>query len=340
MILISGFLLLIAAAAVSALLTAITRYYALRKNLLDAPGRRRSHVTPTPRGGGLGPVLTIVLAGAGYLIITRASQDPVTHVSIAACLTGLSLVAAIGWLDDHRPLPASIRLLVHLIAATVAALGLLGIPATLMQSALLLIAVVWITGLINAWNFMDGIDGIASIQAILIATCVVIGGVLFAWLDANWIAAGWIVLGALLGFLPFNFPRARIFLGDVGSGALGFVVACLLLRAIASGGLPWPLALVAVSAFGIDAALTLGKRVFQRKAWWQPHREHLYQWMVRRGRSHVMVTLIYAGWTLIACALILTVDRASPSVSAWSAVGALSFASLLWFGVRRRLALR
>ncbi len=328
----NGWILLCAAAAVSALLTAATRHYALRRNLLDAPGRRRSHAMPTPRGGGLGPVLTILVAGVIWLGIKHRLDT-----SFAGCLAGLSLVAAIGWLDDHRPLPASLRLPVHVAAAALAALGLLGMPSTPAQSGLLLIAIVWIAGLINAWNFMDGIDGIATTQAILVTACVLAGGALFAWLDACWLAAGWVALGALIGFLPFNFPRARIFLGDVGSGALGFVIACLLLRAIVSGGMQWPLALLPVSAFGIDAALTLGKRMGQLKAWWRPHREHLYQWLVRRGKSHRWVTIAYATWTLLACVLTLVAASAGAILSVWMTIAALSCACLLWLGARRRL---
>ncbi|MEO5596742.1 MAG: glycosyltransferase family 4 protein [Lysobacteraceae bacterium] len=328
----SGWILLCAAAFVSALLTAATRYYALRRNLLDAPGRRRSHALPTPRGGGLGPILTILVAGVCWLVITHRLDK-----SIATCLAGLSLVAVIGWWDDHRPLPASLRLTIHLAAAALAALGLLGMPSTPAQSGLLLIAIIWIAGLINAWNFMDGIDGIATTQAIMVTACVLIGGALFAWLDARWMAAGWVAIGALLGFLPFNFPRARIFLGDVGSGALGFMIACLLLRAIVSGGMRWPLAMLAVSAFGIDAALTLGKRMAQRKAWWRPHREHLYQWMVRRGKSHQWVNLAYATWTLLACVMTLIAAPAGAVLSAWMTIAALSCACLLWLGARRRL---
>ena len=172
----TGWSLLAVAAAVSAVLTAATRYYALRKSLLDAPGPRRSHNTPTPRGGGLGLVLTIILAGVVWLVRHHGENS-----SIAGCLAGLSLVAAIGWIDDHRSLPAGLRLAVHVVAAALAAGGLLGLPSTPVQWALLLMAVMWITGLVNAWNFMDGIDGLAITQAILLTVCALCGTVLYGW---------------------------------------------------------------------------------------------------------------------------------------------------------------
>ena len=319
-------------AFVSAVMTALARRYALRRELLDTPGHRRSHTIATPRGGGIGPVLTIV-AGGALLVLKHPGHAP----ALAACLAGLTAVAAIGWLDDHRALSAWLRLLVHLAAALVAALALLGVPATPAQMVLLAIAIVWIVGLTNAWNFMDGIDGLATTQALLVTLCVFGGGLLHAWLDPAWNTFALILAGALFGFLPFNFPRARIFLGDVGSGALGFVIACLLLRAIASGGMPWPLALLPVSAFLIDSGLTLAKRVVQGKAWWRPHREHLYQWLVRGGVSHAKVTWIYALWTLASCLATLACGVLTAIQSAGISVAALLSTALLWGWARKRL---
>ena len=253
------------------------------------------------------------------------------------CLIGTMLVAGIGWLDDHRALPASLRLSVHIAAAFLAAVALLGVPATLQQTLLLGLAVFWIASLVNAWNFMDGIDGLATTQAVLAAVCILAGGLLHAWFDAAWAAFALLFSGALLGFLPFNFPRARIFLGDVGSGALGFAIACLLLRAIASGGMPWPLGLLPVSAFLVDAGLTLGNRIAHGSAWWRPHREHLYQWLVRRGVPHSRVTLAYGAWTLATCMLTLAIVDSAAGMSAGVVFAALLSAIVLWNCIRKRL---
>jgi UDP-N-acetylmuramyl pentapeptide phosphotransferase/UDP-N-acetylglucosamine-1-phosphate transferase len=320
------------AVVVSAILTALGRRYALRRQLLDMPGQRRSHARTTPRGGGVGPILTI-LVGGGLLVLMHPAQ---THV-LGGCLLGMLAVAVVGWLDDHRARSAWLRLAVHIAAASVAAVALLGVPVTLQQGLLLALAIFWIASLINAWNFMDGIDGLAATQAVLAATCVLVGGLLYAWLDPAWIAFALVFAGALLGFLPFNFPRARIFLGDVGSGALGFAIACLLLRAIVSDGMSWPVALLPVSAFLVDAGLTLIKRIVQGSAWWRPHREHLYQWLVRRGISHSQVTLAYGLWTLAVCMLALAIADLAAGMSACIVVAALLSAIVLWNCIRKRL---
>ena len=317
---------------VSALLTALARRYAMQRRLLDMPGQRRSHTTATPRGGGIGPVLAM-LAGGAWLV----SMQPAQTRPLAGCMLGIMMVAAIGWLDDHRPLSAWLRLTVHLLAALVAALAMLGVPTTPTQMLLLAIAIAWIVGLTNAWNFMDGIDGLATTQAVLASACVLVGGLVHVWLDSAWSAFALLVVAALLGFLPFNFPRARIFLGDIGSGALGFVIACLLLRAVASGGMAWPLVLLPVSASLIDAGLTLARRIVQGRTWWRPHREHLYQWLVRGEVSHARATLIYAAWTLVACVTAVAFGNLGARQSAGISVVALLSAALLWSWARKRL---
>jgi UDP-N-acetylmuramyl pentapeptide phosphotransferase/UDP-N-acetylglucosamine-1-phosphate transferase len=319
-----------AGAVATAALTELARRYALRRELLDHPGYRRSHTRTTPRGGGIAPVLAL-LAGGGVLL----AIDPSSQADLGICLLGLASVAGIGWLDDHRPLPAWLRLLVHLLAAWAASLALIGMPQTTLQIGWIAIATIAVAGLVNAWNFMDGIDGLAASQAGLITIALVIGaGSAGWWLDGTWRGFGWLLLAAVLGFLPFNVPRARIFLGDVGSGALGFVVACLLLRAVVAGGLAWPLAVLLPSAFLIDAGLTLGLRVARGKRWWRPHREHLYQWLVRSGRSHVQVTSAYALWT-VAVAAVAIMTRESGGVGVWISAGALLSGCLSWLWLRK-----
>ena len=315
-------------AVVSAALTAFARRYALRRQLLDHPGQRRSHTLPIPRGGGIGPVVVMLIGGVLF-----AALDPQSRQSLAICLFGLVAVAGIGWLDDHRPLPALPRFAVHLGAALAASIALLGMPQTAMQIVAVAAGTVVVAGLVNAWNFMDGIDGIAASQAGLVALILLFGG----WLAGTWWSLALLLLAAMTGFLPFNVPRARIFLGDVGSGALGFVVACLLLRTVATGALSWPVAALPVSAFLIDSGMTLLLRIMRGKTWWQPHREHLYQWLVRSGRTHVHVGTWYALWTLLAGALTMAVSRCSPAVGAWISGGALLSGCLLWMRLRNRL---
>ena len=202
------YLLLLALTSLSAaLLTWGAIHYAHWRQLMDLPGARRSHQVSTPRGGGIAIVVSQLLACAVAVVVF-----PAATASLLVFALGLLLVAGIGWWDDHRPLPALTRLCVHLLAALL--LGGLVWAAT--GSLLKAVFCAGLTvSLINIWNFMDGINGLATTQAILVG----IGAGLL--LPAPLSLAGWLLAAGCFGFLPFNFPRARIFMGDVGSGALG-----------------------------------------------------------------------------------------------------------------------
>ena len=279
-------------AAFSAAATAWARAHARRNGMLDAPGERRSHAVPTPRGGGIGIVLVALFACAWL-----GWRGDVLGWWVSA---GLFLVAGAGWWDDHRSLPAWPRQLAHVAAGACLACGLWmqGAEPAAVALAFLLVPV-----LVNVWNFIDGIDGLAASQALLAAlglACVLTG---FGQLLALAVAA------ACAGFLPFNLPKARIFLGDVGSGALGFLLAAL----IAMGSeqhMPWSwvLLLLPVAACAIDSGLTLLWRASRGEPWWRPHVQHLYQRLARRF-GHPAVTMLYAGWTTVAIALMLTLIR-------------------------------
>jgi len=272
--------------------TWLARRYALHRALIDHPGDRRSHAMPTPRGGGVGIVAALLLALAWLAWTTPPARTLLTLTG-----AGLALVAGIGWADDHRPLPASLRLLVHAVAAALLGAGLMvhGAPPWLAVCTAVLALV-----LVNVWNFMDGIDGLAASQGALVALGYALwasGGV------AGWLAAA--VMAGLLGFLPFNLPRARVFLGDVGSGAIGFALACVV-------GITWrqlpeasrAMLLLPLAAFGVDAALTLLSRILNKERWWEAHVTHAYQrWAQREG--HVVVTVAYGAWTLVGVVLML-----------------------------------
>ena len=277
------------ALAVSAGGTAWAIAYARRRGILDEPGERRSHATATPRGGGIGIVIALLLA-MGILGWWRADS------AWWVMAVGLWLVAGVGWWDDHRPLPIAIRLVMHTGAALALAWGLhlqgAGLPAVV--AALVLVPV-----LVNAWNFMDGIDGLASSQALLCA----IG--LASVLAGPWQSLGVVLAAACAGFLPFNLPPARVFLGDVGSGALGYAMAALLAGSVAT--LPmatWPLLALPPLAILGDSGLTLVWRVITGQKWWQPHVQHLFQRCSRRW-GHARVTTAYAVWTCVAIGIML-----------------------------------
>jgi|SRR5690606_29324758 len=276
----------VALAVIGALGTWLARAYALRRNLLDQPGERRSHTVPTPRGGGIAIIAVVLLA---LWAPVHGPPDAGGWGLQAAFAAGFGLVGLVGLVDDHRPLPPWHRLAVHAGAAAIFSLALWhGGAAPLVAAGVFATILV----LVNVWNFMDGINGIAATQALLVA------GGLAAGLSGGW---GMVALGlaaACLGFLPYNFPRARIFMGDVGSGAVGFALAALggvlaTTRGVDAG----LLLLLPLSAFLVDASLTLARRMLRRERWWTPHVQHAYQaWA--RGSGHVPVTLAYAAWTL------------------------------------------
>lgn len=276
----------LAAPLVSALGTWAARGYALRRRLVDEPGERRSHAIPTPRGGGIGPVLAILVVIAAF-----GSGGLLERADWRWLACGLSAVALIGAWDDHRALAALPRLLVHLAAGLCAAVAF-GLPG---GAAGVLVLVLVVASMVNIWNFMDGINGIASSQAAILAltTAAISDGAASAFALS--------VALAILAFVPFNFPHARVFLGDVGSGSLGYVAVVLALSPAAPGGLSGSvlLALLPASAFVSDAGLTLARRALAGERWWTPHTQHLYQAYARRF-GHARVTLAYAGWALAA----------------------------------------
>jgi Fuc2NAc and GlcNAc transferase len=266
------------AVLVSWFLTGAMRRYALRSELLDVPNERSLHRTPIPRGGGVAVVL-VTLAG-----LTTAGLLSKIPAEVAWALGGGgALVAAVGWLDDRRGVSARVRATVHAAAACWAAYWIWGelTPAALA-------GVVCIMWAINLYNFMDGIDGLAGAEASSIG---LIAGALFLMAGRSDLAAvAFLVAAAALGFLGWNWPPARIFLGDVGSGFLGFTFGALSLIAGRSGALPLALCLLLAGVFAFDATITLLRRAARGEPWHQAHRSHAYQRLVQAGSTHGQVT--------------------------------------------------
>lgn len=320
---IAGAALLLALGVFSAAGTWLSRQYALKRKLMDAPGERRSHTVATPRGGGVAIVAAVLLA-CGW----AALQWPQHGAGIATVAVGLVLVAGVGWWDDHRSLSAALRLLVHMVASTLLAALVYQASQPLWMAALVWLATV---SLINIWNFMDGINGLASSQAMLAA----LG---FAWLlpePLRWPC--WVLLVACAGFLPFNYPRARIFLGDVGSGALGYLIAALFAWCIVAGGqAPW-LPALPLSAFAIDAGFTLASRMLAGERWWQPHAQHFYQRWVHTGSSHTVVTLAYGLFSIVAITIARLGRPLDAGFQAGLTIAWFCSAGVLWLALRNRM---
>lgn len=308
-----------AALAASFLLAEGWRRFALRRGHLDLPGERRLHQQPTPRGGGIGIAL-VLLAAAPWL-----------GPGWPGFAAGLALCAGAGLYDDLRPLRPLAKLALQAAGALCLALAWPLLPGVLPPAAGVALAMLLVLSVVNIWNFMDGANGLAASQAIVAALAMAwLGPAPAALLLATLLAA------ASLGFLPLNFPRARLFLGDVGSHALGFGLAALALQAApAAGEGAWLLCLPA-SAMLLDAGLTLLSRARRREVLWRAHREHLYQRAVAAGWSHAGVCGLYLAWSLLASALALAV---AGRPSAWTA-GAVLFTALVGIMLHRRLSRR
>ena len=289
--------------ALSALCTRLAIAYAHRRKLLDQPGQRRSHSVPTPRGGGIGIVAGSILATA---LLANDADAPYRIIALVL-VTSIAIVAAVGWIDDHGSLRARIRFAVHcltaalLLASLASVLGLLSPDASpgalvlyTLAGALPGFAIVWS---INLHNFMDGIDGLLACQFVFV---MIMLAALFAHAGQPFAAryAGLLAV-ATLGFVPFNFPRARIFMGDVGSGVLGLLVAVVVAWQMLTPGIALASGLVLCSAFVTDATCTLLARMLRGRRWYSAHREHLYQCLVRSGYSHARVVALYMGWNLL-----------------------------------------
>lgn len=280
------------AAVLSAVATAAVRRYAIARSMFDRPNERSSHTVPTPRGGGLGIAFVV---SAGVLACAGAG---VLAPRLAAAFGGGGLVVAgVGWLDDRRGLGALPRAGAHAVAAVWTLLWLGGLPTLQvggwtvpLGTAGLALGALFIVASINFYNFMDGIDGIAAGQAV-VAGCG--GAALCAMRGATGPAAvALLVAAASAGFLRWNWSPARIFMGDVGSGLLGFLFAALAVAGERVGGVPLVSWVLLLAPFFADAVLTLGRRVARGERWYTAHRRHAYQRAVQAGMSHARVSCI------------------------------------------------
>jgi Fuc2NAc and GlcNAc transferase len=277
------------------LLTRSVRRYSLQRSILDVPNDRSLHEAPVARGGGVAVVACFQTAA---VLLALTGQIPGRWA--VALLGGGLLVALIGWLDDRSGVQARIRALVHFVAACWALWWLGGLPGIwlggwelrlpVIGNVLATIGVVW---WINLYNFMDGIDGLAGGQAVTVAGS---AGVLML-LTGNAADAlpAFALAGAAAGFLVLNWYPARIFLGDVGSGFLGFAFATLAIATERAGALPLLVWVLLSGVFIVDSTVTLLRRVLRGERWHEAHRSHAYQRLVLSGRSHGRVTAAVLG---------------------------------------------
>ncbi|CAA9310871.1 MAG: Undecaprenyl-phosphate alpha-N-acetylglucosaminyl 1-phosphate transferase [uncultured Microvirga sp.] len=265
--------------------------------ILDAPNARSSHLRPTPRGGGLAVMAALL---AAFAVAAWAIGE---LGRLAPLLMGAVLIAGVSFLDDVKALGAGVRLVAQSVAVVV---GLLALPEGLVGQGLVpawldraLTAVGWLW-FVNLFNFMDGIDGITAVETIAIGA----GVALVAQLGGQpglLPALGLAAAAAAIGFLPWNWHRAKVFLGDVGSVPLGYCLGFLLLSLAAHGF--WAAALVLPLYYLLDATWTLLKRLIRREKVWQAHREHWYQHAAAATRhDSVSLRIAAANLALVAVA--------------------------------------
>lgn len=298
------------ALAVALVFTPLVQAWSRHLGLIDVPNVRSSHDTPTPRGGGIA-----ILAGFAAAILLR----PPDERALLAFVAGAAAIAGLGLLDDIRHLPAWPKLVVHIGVATsvvvIAEVALteidFGIAAIPLGALGIPFSILWLVGWINAYNFMDGVNGIAAVQAIVAGAAL---GVL-AWQQGD-VGTAFLAValaGAAAGFLPWNFPIGRIFMGDVGSATLGFLFALLVLRLAQQVGLLT--ATLPLLPFLFDSSVTVVRRAWSGEKFFStPHRSHLYQRMMRLSGSHVLVTLTWGALAAVSSAGALLAARAAPAV--------------------------
>lgn len=271
--------------------------WAERRQMLDVPNERSSHTQPTPRGGGLAIVVVVLF---GWLVVLSLHPGSWVFADLLYVI-GAALIAAVSWVDDLRSLSSRLRFGIHMSGAALA-IWSFGYWSTITLPVIgslylglvgLILTFVWIIGLTNAYNFMDGIDGIAGGQAVVAG----LGWAALGYLTIQPLVGtmGILLAAASLGFLGHNWPPARIFMGDVGSAFLGFTFAVLAVAAAPRDARLAFVGILFVWPFVFDATFTLVRRLKNGENIFAAHRTHLYQRLVIAGYSHRFVTLLYIG---------------------------------------------
>lgn len=326
--------LTLSSAITSALLTGLVRQYALSREILDIPNSRSLHSKPMPRGGGIAIAVTFL---ASVWVLERAKG---IQLNYALAVSGAgALVALIGLLDDHKQLSVKWRLLTHVTAAGWAVAWLGGLPPLEILGMRFdlgwfgqILAIIYIVWLLNLYNFMDGIDGIAGLEAVTVG----LGATLIYYYSHELPGDEWSMPAALAfaagGFLLWNFPPAKIFMGDAGSGFLGLTFGLMSIHAATfESKLFWSW-IVLIGAFVVDASVTLLRRLQRGDKLYEAHRNHAYQHAAMMIGSHRKVTLavgmINVFW-LLPIAYVVS--------AGWidGVVGVLvAYAPLVWLAIR------
>ncbi len=322
--------LLFAALLASFVLTAVVTRLVRRLGMYDLPGERHSHTEITPRGGGAG--LLLALFAVAWFVPAGSAA---TAFWLHCLLPGAVLLAALGWWDDMRDLSARLRFAFQLLASAWLLVCAGVMPSTVLGGLLAVLALLGLVWMTNLYNFMDGSNGMAGAQGVF-------AGSVLAWLfvqggDPEAALFSALLATSCMGFLPWNLGRAKVFLGDVASGTLGFIIAALLFYGSYKGIFSAAVAWLVMVVFVCDSTVTLLYRVNKGERWYTAHKQHLYQQLIGHGWSHGKVLLLYQ---LINLVLVVPVIAVAVNYPAWAAVMAWSVSVALvlgWFVVKRKL---
>jgi len=308
-------------ALMALLLTGLAARYARHLGMLDQPGGRRSHLIATPRGGGAGLVTALVVASiVGYSQVV----NPIWYYAI---LPGFLLIVVTGWWDDLVSLSALFRLSVQ-VAVSLYLLMYLHHHGWAPGWLTWVCAGIFIIAMSNVYNFMDGINGMAGTQGVF-------AGLLLAVLfhaagDRGMALLCLLMAAACIGFLPWNLGQARVFMGDVGSPALGFFFAAVLVYGLSAGTFGLAAAWLVMLVFICDAGLTLLSRVIRGEQWYTAHRQHLYQRLITRGWPHGRVVLLYQAINLVIVVPAIAVAVNYPALAMVAGLLATGVLVLVW----------
>jgi len=296
------------------IVSAVTMVVLLRSRSLplDRPNERSLHVVPVPRTGGIA-IIAGLIAASFWLHASPSLLVPAVALAIAS------------YFDDRHALPAAVRLVMHLGVAGIF-LWLAAASSNAVLLVALWLAVAWIT---NLYNFMDGSDGLAGGMAVIGFGTYGLAAWLGGSIELELLA--WSIAASAAGFLIFNFPPAKIFMGDVGSIPLGFLAGALGVAGWIQGLWPLWFPLVVFAPFIVDASITLLRRAIGRERVWQAHRQHYYQRLILSGWSHRKTALFEYAVMLISGAAAILSLRISPTEQL-AVIGALVavFAFAMW----------
>jgi UDP-GlcNAc:undecaprenyl-phosphate GlcNAc-1-phosphate transferase len=281
-----------------------------RHRVVDVPNARSSHAVLVPRGGGVALLVGVTVGVLSAVVVRpRAATSPDPAVVTAVAL-GVVLFAVLGLVDDLSDIDPRVRLVLQVVlAAGVATMLAVASPSPWVVGPVAVVGSLWLVSYVNAFNFMDGINAISAVSALLAACW--FGGLAAHASDAVVFAASWALAGASVGFLPWNAPRPRVFLGDVGSYGVGALIGSLALLTALREGSVWP-ALAPLAIYLVDTGGTLVRRAARGEPLLQAHRTHVYQRLLDRGLSHPVVAgvVAIAGVVICLAALVLPTPAA------------------------------